>query len=333
MPGTKWRDEEVEYRILSVAWSPSGSDLAVAGHAFTPAMIAAIDKAQLFLVHPDGAHQRRIGALVWGWTERLSWRPDGTKVLLSQYYKQTASSVKAIDVATGASSDIQGNAPGLQLTFADWSPDGRSIAAGCDSDTHMGGPADLVVFAALNGKRTTVLKVDRGLSWVRLYPSWSPDGQWLAYAVEDGIDHGDAADPSLELVALTGGSTRVVARNADQPAWRPTASPPMPTPTAAVTLTLSGLTSGAVRLGQTVTATGAVTPISLAGIRVVLSVQMKTGVSWTKVKTTSASSRPVGNYRWKYAPAAKGAYRMRTQISATATYPAATTPWRAFTVK
>ena len=60
---------------------------------------------------------------------------------------------------------------------------------------------------------------------------------------------------------------------------------------------------------------------------------MKKGVAWVKVKTTTASSRPVGKYRWKYTPAAKGAYRMRAQIAASTAYPAATTPWRAFAVK
>ena len=103
------------------------------------------------------------------------------------------------------------------------------------------------------------------------------------------------------------------------------------TPT--VTLRLSGLTAGAISLGQIVTATGTVAPLSLVGSRVTLTVQMKKGVAWVKVKTTTASSRPAGNYRWKYAPAGKGAYRMRAQVAATAAYGAATTPWRAFTVK
>ena len=100
-----------------------------------------------------------------------------------------------------------------------------------------------------------------------------------------------------------------------------------------VTLKLSGLTVGAVKLGGIVTASGAVTPLSLAGSRVTLTVQIRTGLTWVKVKTSSASSRPVGNYRWKYTPAVKGAYRMRAQVAASAAYRAAATPWRAFTVK
>jgi hypothetical protein len=104
-----------------------------------------------------------------------------------------------------------------------------------------------------------------------------------------------------------------------------------PAPT--LTLTLSGLTGGAMRRGQFVTASGAVTPASLAGSKVTLSVQMKMGLTWVKVKTASANVSPVGNYRWKHAPAMKGAYRMRAQVAASDAYSAATTLWRAFTVK
>ncbi|MEI6504020.1 MAG: YCF48-related protein, partial [Armatimonadota bacterium] len=51
-------------------------------------------------------------------------------------------------------------------------------------------------------------------------------------------------------------------------------------PVTKVTLELSGLTAGAISLGQTVTATGAVAPVSLIGSRVTLTVQMKKGVAW-----------------------------------------------------
>ena len=109
--------------------------------------------------------------------------------------------------------------------------------------------------------------------------------------------------------------------------------PPDPASTPTVTLDLSGLTAGALKLGQSVTATGAVAPQSLVGSRVVLSVQMKTGASWVKVKTTTASTRPVGKFSWKYRPAAKGTYRMRAQITKTATSGAATSSWVSFTAK
>jgi len=104
-----------------------------------------------------------------------------------------------------------------------------------------------------------------------------------------------------------------------------------PRPTA--TLTLSGLISGAIKLGQVITISGRVTPIGVGGGRVLVRVQRKSGVTWTTVKTTSASSRPAGRYRLKYEPVAKGIYRMRAQVAQTATNVAATTPWQGFAVR
>ena len=103
--------------------------------------------------------------------------------------------------------------------------------------------------------------------------------------------------------------------------------------TPAVTLKLSGLKSGAMKLGKSVTATGNVTPTSLAGSKVTLTVQLKEGAVWVKVKTASATIGPRGTYRWMSEPAKKGAYRMRAAIAKTEAYTAATTKWLTFMVK
>ena len=100
-----------------------------------------------------------------------------------------------------------------------------------------------------------------------------------------------------------------------------------------VTLKLSGLTRGALKLGKSVTATGIVTPVSLAGSKVTLTVQMKKGAKWVTTKTASAPISPSGTYSWKYKPAKKGAYRMQTTIAETATNMAAETTWLPFKVK
>ena len=103
------------------------------------------------------------------------------------------------------------------------------------------------------------------------------------------------------------------------------------TPT--VTLKLSGLKSGAMKLGKRVTAKGKVTPTSLAGSKVTLTVQKKKGAKWVKVKSTARTISATGAYSWKYKPAKKGAYRMRATIAKTAAHTAATTKWRTFKVK
>jgi hypothetical protein len=98
------------------------------------------------------------------------------------------------------------------------------------------------------------------------------------------------------------------------------------------TLKLSGLTSGAMRLGRSVTATGKVTPTSLAGSKVKLTVQ-KRGARWVTLKSVARTISASGAYSWKYKPARRGAYRMRATIAKTAAHTAATTTWRSFKVK
>ena len=86
-----------------------------------------------------------------------------------------------------------------------------------------------------------------------------------------------------------------------------------------LTLKLSGLTSGAVKLGKSVTAKGTVTPTSLAGSKVKLTVQQKKGGKWVKVKSAPRTIGATGAYSWKYKPAKTGAYRMQATIAETAT--------------
>lgn len=109
-----------------------------------------------------------------------------------------------------------------------------------------------------------------------------------------------------------------------------TVAPPAPPK---VTLKLSGLTSGAIRLGKSVTARGTVTPTSLAGSKVTLMAQLKKGAKWVKAKTFSAIVTSTGAYSWKYKPAKRGAYRVQATIGRTATHAAVTTKWLAFKVK
>jgi hypothetical protein len=102
------------------------------------------------------------------------------------------------------------------------------------------------------------------------------------------------------------------------------------TPT--VTLALGGLTRGALKLGKRVTAKGLVTPGSLAGSAVGLTVQKKQGATWLTTRTTAATISPAGAYSWQYEPAKKGSYRLQATITGSATQASATTPWRAFKV-
>ncbi len=100
-----------------------------------------------------------------------------------------------------------------------------------------------------------------------------------------------------------------------------------------VTLKLSGLKSGVIRLGKTVTAKGVVTPGSLAGCKVTLIVQLKQGGKWFSVKSMARAMNASCSYSGTYKPAKKGSYRIRATIARTGTNAAAATKWLTFRVK
>jgi len=100
-----------------------------------------------------------------------------------------------------------------------------------------------------------------------------------------------------------------------------------------LTLKLSGLAKGALKLGKRLTATGTVTPTSLAGGKVTLTVERKQHGKWLKVTSLARTIGAGGAYSWIYKPAKKGSYRTEATIAKTATQTAAATTWRTFTVK
>jgi photosystem II stability/assembly factor-like uncharacterized protein len=104
-------------------------------------------------------------------------------------------------------------------------------------------------------------------------------------------------------------------------------------PTPRVTLKLSGLSSGALRFGRRVTASGVVRPIRLAGSKVKLYVQRWRGSKWVTVMTVPRTIRTTGTYSWSYRPMWRGSYRLRATIAKATTYTAAGTTWRTFKVK
>lgn len=100
--------------------------------------------------------------------------------------------------------------------------------------------------------------------------------------------------------------------------------------TARVTLRV-GTTS--IALGKTVRLAGALTPASLAGSRVALTVKVRTNGEWTTARTAFVRTKPAGAYAWAYGPSRRGRYRVRATIAETAAHTAAQSQRAAFTVR
>lgn len=99
-----------------------------------------------------------------------------------------------------------------------------------------------------------------------------------------------------------------------------------------VTLKLSGLTSGVLRLGKVLTASGKVMPTNLGG-KVTLTVQREQSGHWLAVTTVTRPLSSTGTYAWAYSPAQRATYRVKTTITKTTTHSAAATAWLNFMVK
>ena len=104
----------------------------------------------------------------------------------------------------------------------------------------------------------------------------------------------------------------------------------VPQATAALSLKVA---PASVAPGAAVKTSGLLTPVSLNGSPVRLSVQRKKSGAWVTVKTVVVATKASGAFGWTYRPARTGSYRVKASIAATVAHTAAQTPWRGFAVR
>ena len=86
-----------------------------------------------------------------------------------------------------------------------------------------------------------------------------------------------------------------------------------------------------VKVNKPITISGKVTPTSLAGSSVKITIQKKSGTKWKTVKTASVKVSAAGAYSYKYKPTSKGTYHTKGAIAAKAgVNKAASSAWRTF---
>jgi hypothetical protein len=149
--------------------------------------------------------------------------PDGARLLVSY------SDVLVLrDTATGAvlgQVDPAFLAPDRKAYHPEWSPDGQQIAVTLsaqpvkDWSVRTGSIAVLPYNGGSFGPAQVVAPQDA--SDFNFYPTWSPDGQWIAFASAprgNGTDSSyDRADARLRLVASTGGAIHELGNATFQP--------------------------------------------------------------------------------------------------------------------
>lgn len=164
-------------RALSVAWSPEGTRLAVAG------------KDGLVVLTARGRplwEDRRVDSFVYS----VAWSPDGSRIARSGQRS-------ALRVHHAESGDVLAESSAPTANALSWSPEGQVLAAGGDDRR----------IHVYEGATLRELQVRSGHTRILWDVSWSPDGRRIASASEDctvRIWEPEREDPIFEGVEHRG---------------------------------------------------------------------------------------------------------------------------------
>jgi len=160
--------------VLSSAWSPDGTTLALSGSE--PGM-----PTQLYLVPAEGGELRQIKANQAN-VVSLSWLPDGKSIMFNDSRQPGESVVRFTDVKTEATTVIPGSENLINPLV---SPDGRYIVA-----TNPNGDR-LLIFELADQKWSDLAKAAVG------YLMWSRDSRFVYF------DNGFNPDPAIFRVSIS----------------------------------------------------------------------------------------------------------------------------------
>jgi Tol biopolymer transport system component len=148
-------------------WSPDGSRIAFARRG---------DAAGLYTATSDGSDVRLLSGDAD--VSSPSWSPDGSRIAVAIRSGSNSSRIETIDVETGEATLIS---PAFwDVGSPSWSPDGRYLTF-----AHGGG----IVVLTLDGGDVTELTTTHTaeeaaaglLKYTDSQPTWSPDGEWIAF--------------------------------------------------------------------------------------------------------------------------------------------------------
>jgi hypothetical protein len=133
----------------------SGDGTEVAGTLFD------LGQGSLAIVQPDGSNLRLYPDVS---PRDICWSNDKSKLAMTVVKGSSDAELEIMDLRSKATQEID---PSAKLTAQCWSPDDTKIVYQTD---------DSVKIAEIGRDKSTIHILTKGQ-----YPTWSPDGQWIAY--------------------------------------------------------------------------------------------------------------------------------------------------------
>ncbi|MCA9551637.1 MAG: choice-of-anchor D domain-containing protein [Myxococcales bacterium] len=148
----------------------------------------------------------------------ITWRPNVLAQPAYQYAYDDGFNISIASLWQGTLRELQGaNDPNLVETMASWGPNGKiAFVRGTQGTNNqqgggfgLTGPADLLIVDENGGTPVPVMGASTNLtSGSNYYPSFSPNGQWIAYTYSaSGTGTLAAADARIQMVSAANNGT------------------------------------------------------------------------------------------------------------------------------
>ncbi|MDA1192724.1 MAG: hypothetical protein O3A46_13710 [Candidatus Poribacteria bacterium] len=155
-----------------IEWSPDGRKIVC---SLNP-LGAFNTTSDIYTINADGSNLTRLTHKPDGWNLSPSWSPDGSRIVFNSENGDKSDLFVVDSDGTGLTRLF----PGGKHIMPEWSPDGESIVFASD----MGGLYDIFVLSLESGEIDQLTHIDGERAW---YPTWSPDGNMIAYKIRNDV--------------------------------------------------------------------------------------------------------------------------------------------------